>query len=423
MSPPWVVRASLAMSLVAAAACTDSRVPTQPDTGPASNVPQPPAQDASLDGDALARAIPGFGGFFIDARGVPTVRLTNLQARAEAERALQPTLRSLDLGAALQVIKADYTAQQLQAWVQRAAPEVLGLRGVVLIDNDEARNRVTVGVESRAAEPAVRAAMRRLGIQSEAVVVEVTGPVYEAITLRDKVRPVIGGLQIYWTSGSSAFLCTHGFNVINPPDPRRSFLTNSHCTRARGNVASPTVYFQPAPPNTNIIGTEVEDPPFFTGTARGCPVGRLCRRSDAARAVYNSSTSLLGRLERTTGPGSITIAGQWIIKSEGTPVVGQTLNKVGRTTGTSTGKVTHTCVTVNVSGTNITMLCQDIVKANVGPGDSGSPVFLRTPTLSAPFNVRLEGILWGSTTIGGVTHFILSRMTNIEAELGAMTTF
>lgn len=418
MSPPRVVRTSLALSLVAAAACSDSRNPTQPDTGPNPSPPQPQMQDASFDSDALARAIPGFGGFFIDAAGVPTVRLTNPAGRAAAERALQPMLRSLDVGPALKVIQADYTAQQLDAWVQRASSAVLNLRGVVFIDNDEARNRVTVAVESRAAEPAVRAAMQRLGIQREAVTVELSGPVHTAATLRDKVRPVVGGLQIYWTKGSSAFVCTLGFNVINPPDPRRSFLTNSHCTRTRGNVLSPTPYSQPLSPSS--IGREVEDPPFFTSPP--CPSGRKCRRSDAARAIYNSTTtSLLGRLARTA-LGSITISGQSIITSEGSPVVGATLNKVGRTTGTSSGKVTNTCITVNVfpepGDPNVTMICQDIVKANSGPGDSGSPVFAITRS-----NVRLNGILWGGAVIGGVPHFVFSRMTNIESEMGPMTTF
>ena len=44
--------------------------------------------------------------------------------------------------------------------------------------------------------------------------------------------------------------------------------------------------------------------------------------------------------------------------------------------------------TTNVSGTNIQQLCQDVVKAKVAAGDSGSPVFRITnsPTCAAGFS-------------------------------------
>jgi hypothetical protein len=412
-------RTALALSLAAAAACSDASNPTQPGAKPDPWASQPQAEEAEFNSSALARAIPGLGGFYIDANGVATVRLTNLEGRAAAERALRPQLQALGAGSELNVIKADYTAQQLEGWFQRSSPELLALRGVVFVDNNEETNRVTVGVESRAIESSVRSVLRRLGIQSEAVVVEEVGPAYQAITLRDRVRPVTGGLQIHWFSGPSGFLCTLGFNALNAGDARRSFLTNSHCTRVQGSIAAPlTRYFQHLSPNE--IGTEVEDPRFFTGGA--CPAFRRCRYSDAARAVYNAATSATFRgIARTSGVGSITIVGSWVITAEATPVVGQTLNKVGRTTGWSLGRVTHTCVTVNVSGTNITHLCQDIVRANVGAGDSGSPVFRRLTSTGT--NVALNGLLWGGTTIRGATHFILSRMSLIERELGALATF
>ena len=94
---------------------------------------------------------------------------------------------------------------------------------------------------------------------------------------------------------------------------------------------------------------------------------------DAARARYASGTaSTLGEIAKTTGPnnGSLTISGKFNITAEGNPVVGQNANKVGRTTGWSRGRITNTCVNVNVSGTNLTQLCQSIVTARVGGGDT-----------------------------------------------------
>jgi hypothetical protein len=88
---------------------------------------------------------------------------------------------------------------------------------------------------------------------------------------------------------------------------------------------------------------------------------------------------------------------------------------VGRTSGWTTGRVTNTCVIVGVNGTDIAQLCQNIVRARVRPGDSGAPVF------KGSSNVTLVGILWGGDDTG--TQFVYSPMTNVERELGALTTF
>src|SRR5436309_1264765 len=107
-----------------------------------------------------------------------------------------------------------------------------------------------------------------------------------------------------------------------------------------------------------------------------------------------------------------------MIVSEGPSTVGATVNKVGRTTGWTQGQVTATCVTVNVFGSLITQVCQDVVSAGVGGGDSGSPVF----AIASGTDVQLRGILWGGTLDG--TQFVYSPIANIERadELGPITT-
>jgi hypothetical protein len=92
------------------------------------------------------------------------------------------------------------------------------------------------------------------------------------------------------------------------------------------------------------------------------------------------------------------------------------VNKVGRTTGWSQGPVTGTCVNVNVSGTNITQLCQTIVSARVAGGDSGADVF----SITSGTNVKLNGILWGGSSDGKT--FVFSPLANVMGELGALTT-
>src|SRR5207237_1092337 len=78
-------------------------------------------------------------------------------------------------------------------------------------------------------------------------------------------------------------------------------------------------------------------------------VGHLCRYSDTAYSQRDGTvTADQGFIAKTTGvnTGSLTISGQFRIVSEGPSIVGNVVNKVGRTTGWTQGQVTATCVDV-----------------------------------------------------------------------------
>src|SRR5439155_9649780 len=191
------------------------------------------------------------------------------------------------------------------------------------------------------------------------------------------------------------------------------FVTASHCSDIQGGVDG-TQYYQPLTQVTNEhIGQEIADPGFIR-----CARGRKCRYSDANFSQADAGVVTLGGIAKTTGPnnGSLDIGGQFTITGEESGVAEQTVNKVGRTTGWTQGKVTNTCVNTGVSGTNIVLLCQNFVDAGVGAGDSGSPVF----RIDSGDNVKLQGTLWGGNTSG--TMFVYSPIGNIEQELGALTT-
>jgi hypothetical protein len=64
----------------------------------------------------------------------------------------------------------------------------------------------------------------------------------------------------------------------------------------------------------------------------------------------------------------------------------------------------------------VTQICQTIVNAKVGAGDSGSDVF----TVTGGNNVKLDGILWGASGDGAT--FVFSPFANITGEVGALTT-
>ena len=393
-------------ALLAAVACSDA-TPTDPalkGTPPELQVTQAP------DLANLARAIPGFGGLFID-QGVPTVYLTNPTDRTAMERALGDFASSRGSTAAqIHVLQGRYSLQQLDHWTRQVTTDAFSIAGVVYTDLDEAANRVTVGVDRAGASPSVRSLAARLGIPAEAVVVKQTEPISFAATLRDQVTPVVAGLQINFSN----FLCSIGFNAVS--GGQNSFLTASHCTDRQGGVEG-TLYYQPLASTANsFIGTEVADPKYFRGS--GCPKGHRCRFSDASREAYASGVSFtLGGIAQTSGPnnGSLTIAGTFHVTADGSAIVGDVVNKIGRTTGWTQGAVIATCVTKGVSGSNIVQLCQTFVNAGVGGGDSGSDVFAQTGG-----SATLLGILWGGNSSG--TQFVYSPISNIEQELGPLTT-
>jgi hypothetical protein len=397
------VRLAGVVVLAAAAACSDGG----PSTGPESSLPVMQVGQAP-DNAALARAIPGFGGLFID-QGVPTVYLTDVSRRGVAERVLAGFTRGRGTG--IQVLQARFAYGDLDRWFQQVSSNAFEQGGVVFVDLDEASNRVLVGVERGASHASIRSLAARLGVPAEALSVRDTDPIVYVATLRDLVRPVVAGLQINF----GQFVCSIGFNAVS--GGQSSFVTASHCTNRQGGVEG-TQYFQPlASTSGSLIGTEVADPQYFRGGE--CPKGKKCRYSDAARAAYASGVTVdLGGIASTSAAnnGSLTIAGTFNITAEGTALVGQTANKVGRTTGWTAGSVTNTCVTTGVSGSNVALICQTFVGAGVGGGDSGSDVF----ALSGG-NATLLGVLWGGNSAG--TQFVYSPMSGVERELGPLTTF
>jgi hypothetical protein len=303
--------------------------------------------------------------------------------------------------------------QALEVLHQRLLP-LFELAPVVFTDADETTGRLVVGVMDRGGEGLVRAQLARLGVSSDSVDLVETEPIHRVLTLRDKVRPVVAGVQIRFAQ----FVCSLGFNAVL--GSTAGYVTASHCSTTQGAVDG-TEYFQPlnrVP--EEFIGTEVVDPAFFRGN--GCPRGRKCRYSDSNFSAGDTAVNFtLGAIARTTGPnnGSLEIAGAFSIAGQGAATTGQTANKVGRTTGWTQGQVTRTCVNTGVSGSNIVLLCQDFVENTVqivAGGDSGSPVF-RT---NSNGRVTLLGNLWGGNSDG--TLFVYSPIANIEHELGPLTT-
>jgi hypothetical protein len=377
-------------------------------------VSSPPAHaagEASLAGhrtlDSLfarvARDVPAFGGMFLEGRKL-VVYLTNTARREAAEKAIRAVFgRTRVPPGGIEVLQGSYGFLKLRAWHTKHRLGTLSIPGVVLVDIDEARNRLRIGISDPGITAQVRASLDDAGVPRKAVAIVEVDPVTPEKTVQDTRRPLIGGIQIAPDGGGT---CTLG--VLAVLEGEAGFVTNSHCTNVTGGPEG-TVFHQASDSGdgTSQVGIEMVDPPF--GFAGACPPGRLCRFSDSAFVRRDSgpgqaaapADAEFGYIANATG-GSLDIVGKHRITAESgfPPLDGQVLQKVGRTTGGTKGTVSATCVDVNQQGTNLTLLCQYQAGYGSGPGDSGSPVFDSSCVLCPPNGIptaTLYGLHWGAS--------------------------
>ena len=371
---------------------------------------------------AIGREVPGFGGMFVGGDGALHVYLRHPeQGSAGLEKAL---------GAAPRIHRGDFTFEQLVDWKHALGP-AMALPGVAALDADEARNRVVVGVThaiTSDARAGLMAAIEEAGVPGAAVIVEQVAPfvaippavekAQSSATLRDTFRPIPGGVQIGWLCGATdCRWCTDTFTAFR--GRTFGFVTCSHCSHSRSAVDG-TRYVQSSPTSGGEVGSEVVDPPFVA-----CNGGRRCRGSDAIFVRFDKKA--FGSFARIARPSSRDpLAGSLLVKPAGArldvvgagapPLVGDTLHKIGRTTGWTYGPVLASCMDVNLDDSDITMTCQTAVAAGVGVGDSGSPVFTRQGGNGA----LLQGIVWGAGEVDDRDVLIFSPFAAIDRELGPL---
>jgi hypothetical protein len=118
---------------------------------------------------------PGFGGMFTGQDGrLAVYDPTQLAAARSAIEAVFGPQRVPAAG--MRALKGQYTVSRLKRWTERAAG-LLEMPGVSMLDLDEAKNRVGIGIEDDSRMPAAEQALVSLGIPREAVVIEVTGQI------------------------------------------------------------------------------------------------------------------------------------------------------------------------------------------------------------------------------------------------------
>jgi hypothetical protein len=336
-----------------------------------------------------------------EAAGELRIRMAGPGNAGEAQRAVVEALDDESLGKLRPVIvPAEYTFTQLKSWYDDAGPHVLAMDHVTLGDIDERANRLRFGVDDLSNSAAVEAELRSHGVPLEAVVIDQVDEEAPDTSVRDYHRPVIGGLQIQFVRNLDQPICSLGFNAFR--SGTKAFVTASHCSAVRSSTEG-TAFHQP------LVGTQIGgewwDPPFFTGTP--CPAGKRCRFSDSLAGTYGDiATGTVGTLARTALDSTAWNGTDvYRITSEEAPVVGRTVNKLGRSTGRTRGEITYVCVERDVPQTDIQLRCQSLATYHSDQGDSGGPVFRITNSPNTN-DVALVGLHWGGggqfSPIGGI---------------------
>jgi hypothetical protein len=119
---------------------------------------------------------PGFGGMFIDADGRLAVYLLDTSQLRTTRAAIDAVFGSSGLPADTRAVQGQYSVSQLKTWTERANG-LLEMRGVTLVDLDEGKNRVTVGIDDDSRNEAVERALSSLNVPRAAVVITVTGEI------------------------------------------------------------------------------------------------------------------------------------------------------------------------------------------------------------------------------------------------------
>jgi hypothetical protein len=378
----------------------------------------PPGLDGQFVG--IAQQLPGFGGYYLDGLGDLNVYLTDLSREPDARALLADVARNRPtrwqqpwaLTAEIIVHAGDFDFLQLDDFRTRLGRDIATIPGIQFDDSDESINRVVIGVTSEEARQRVLARLSPLGVPENAVVVKVVPAGSLATTVDDPFLPALplrGGIKIgYIGADGGQKSCTLGANVwySNPtngiPVGTPGFYTASHCSKVQGfTEGMDTLYSQ----GGTQIGHEMFDPPLVSELQdnRFCPYPTSsCRNSDVTFVGYDSVLWDPGAVARTTygqvgNQGLNNTAGSLILSSPAefiyqggiTPITGMALDKVGETTGWTTGNVGSTCVNW-VTG-HVYILCSNWVNAAATFGDSGAPVFQVTGSNTASFS----GIVWG----------------------------
>lgn len=250
----------------------------------------------------------------------------------------------------------------------------------------------------------------------------------EGLLLGNCFRPVPGGVEIQ-TSNNGATVgldaCTmtaatsrYSSSSGNWQDGQ---ITAAHCVGPMGAMNSDWVhqpnleYFNMQPTSHRLVGVEfIEAPTWTCGSFQ-------CRYSDSAWMFHYQGGVQRGAIAQTIGLGSKNMSvphPRFYIERKSLVVEGMQVEKVGRTTGWTTGIVTENCAD-EVNGT-LKFVCsgRTTLGPNVGveSGDSGAPVFFWW-WFRGVDSAEIVGLLFGKVNSSTGA---FSPWSNVELDLGTI---
>jgi hypothetical protein len=417
------------------AACTNDATVSAPTEAPSRAVVEARGTERLKTWDDLlesvAKAEPAFAGFVDGTNGRMAIAVV-AGGGSEAARTRVATVLATE-GARLPVDGAPFRTVDFSALdlirVKKFMHRGFVLPGMVYLDLDEERNRVFVGVRHGANTAPVRQLIASMPKALQRMIVVDSGVVYEELqtSLRSYFQPVPGGVEIGVGEGTTVNQCTLGFNARTLTGQLVA-VTADHCTTmngwATGNLIRQNI-FGP----TRLIAQEIEVSPRYYPLDQPddpCVTTYFCRFADAAAFAY------LGALDGTPEVGflarpffqSINIdpntprfslsgtagATEWISQ----------VDRIGRTTGWSTGSIYRRCTTWQNSN-GVINICQYEANITVEGGDSGGPVFLNNGNGTG----RVEGVVVARYRAGflgsGGWKMVYSRFSSMNFPLGPLT--
>ncbi len=338
--------------------------------------------------------------------------------------------------------KAKYSFLDLHKAYKVLLTNLNRITNVTMTDIDEKKNRIRIGVSKGTDLVKTRVVINELFAQAsievpqDMLTLEIMEPsqikgnmdnsieVLPPLGLRGSPGVKAGGLQLSFPIGSLGLpgSCTWGFTARLQGE--LGFVTNSHCTSdstAGETLLGPTEYRQSELTDAPIIATSFQDalpldPVPDVTDDEGNPLVVLAADAHFARFEDSFAAPPVGFIARPEdNQGSLNIDTQnpyfRIVDKQAAFLLGTEVNKVGRTTGWSSGEIESTCI--NVITTVATSVFLPACQYRAGylslSGDSGSPVFVRVP--GSEDEVILHGIHHSGTGV-------YSAIDRVEEALG-----
>lgn len=377
-------------------------------TGPHFDVNEA-ARNARSTGVFFAKiheVVPGFAGMTFED-GIPTVYMTGKGRGQVAESVLAPFFVARGkAGRGVRIRPAEYDWGDLYDWRLKARA-LFDLNELESLKIDTDRNRIVIGLKPGSSSARATERLAGLGIDLDAVEFQEAQEAPPLSSLTDRIRPVMGGIQIKDAGG---YICTFGANVEWDNEP--AYLTAAHCSGQR---------YQPTYGTGNHISDgDIDTPSTFSCTPEDQSPSNYCRWGDFALMELDDTVSVsFGHIARPfySGKwgGSTNIKGRfWITDSYYTAIQGDTVHKVGAVTGWTAGPIIDPDVDRRGAGTPYWNIEQVEVEAGALGGDSGSPVF----EMGTYGRVSLAGILWGGGLETPDSTFFYTPLWNIQEEFG-----